>query len=170
MLRRTLVVRAAARAAYADGLLNAETFTRSSKPIVRSRRVDMRHVLLAPELRSPWPRCSGCTGAHDRLVAAAVPGGVVRAGEGPGKRARARAPCLGSVPRRSSLPIEHPPVQARATSCRPVRYEGVEGQGYPRCGLCFQTASVLQSHPRPSRAGCSLQRESSWRWFELPST
>src|SRR5712664_3082612 len=115
--------------------------TRSLKPIVRSRRVDMRHVLAsagiailvatravaAQELTIDWSRT-------------AVPGGVVRAREGPGGAPEPEP--RSSSPGPTSLhlvTIEHPPVAGPGyVVAGQVRYAGVEGQGYLEMWPVFQ--------------------------------
>src|SRR5882672_385820 len=148
--------------------------TRSLKPIVRSRRVDMRYVLAsagiailvatravaAQELTIDWSRT-------------AVPGGVVRAREGPGGAPglELRGSGSGSGPTSLHLvTIEHPPVAGPGyVVAGQVRYEGVEGQGYLEMWTVFPDGQRFFSRTLAPRGPlAALHGESSWRRFELP--
>src|SRR3989442_866247 len=146
--------------------------TRSLKRIERSRRIDMRHLLAsagmallvatrvvaAQELTIDWSRT-------------AVPGGVVRAGEGPGGAPVLELRATGSGPTSLHLvTVEHPPVAGPGYGVAgQVRYEGVEGQGYLEMWTVFPDGERFFSRTLAPRGPlAALHGESSWRRFELP--
>ncbi len=101
----------------------------------------------------------------------AVPGGVVRAGEGPGGAPVLELRALGSGPTSLHLlTIEHPPVAGPGyVVAGQVRYEGVEGQGYLEMWTVFPDGQRFFSRTlAPQGPLATLHGESSWRRFELP--
>ncbi len=101
----------------------------------------------------------------------AVPGGVVRAGEGPGSAPALELRASGSGPTSLHLfTIEHPPVAGPGyVVAGQVRYEGVEGQGYLEMWTVFPDGQRFFSRTLAPRGPvAALHGESSWRWFELP--
>ncbi len=101
----------------------------------------------------------------------AVPGGVVRAGEGPGSAPALELRASGSGPTSLHLlTIEHPPVAGPGyVVAGQVRYEGVEGQGYLEMWTVFPDGQRFFSRTlAPQGPLATLHGESSWRRFELP--
>ena len=101
----------------------------------------------------------------------AVPGGVVRAREGPGGAPGLELRGSGSGPTSLHLvTIEHPPVAGPGyVVAGQVRYEGVEGQGYLEMWTVFPDGQRFFSRTLAPRGPlAALHGESSWRRFELP--
>ena len=101
----------------------------------------------------------------------AVPGGVVRAGEGPGGAPVLELRAAASGPTSLHLvTVEHPPVAGPGyIVAGQVRYEGVEGQGYLEMWTVFPDGQRFFSRTlAPQGPLATLHGESSWRRFELP--
>jgi len=100
-----------------------------------------------------------------------VPGGAVRAGEGPGGtpvlELRATA---GGPTSRHLVTIDHPPVSGpRYVVAGQVRYQGVEGQGYLEMWTVFPNGERFFTRTLAAQGSlAALQGESNWRRFELP--
>ncbi len=100
-----------------------------------------------------------------------VPGGVVRAGEGPGGtpvlELHATAPGPTSL---HLVTIDHPPVSGpRYVVAGQVRYQGVEGQGYLEMWTVFPNGERFFTRTLAAQGSlAAFHGESNWRRFELP--
>jgi len=100
-----------------------------------------------------------------------VPGGVMRAGEGPGGTAVLEVRATASGPTSLHLvTIDHPPVAGPGyVVAGEVRYQGVAGQGYLEMWTVFPDGQRFFSRTLASPGPlAALHGESSWRPFELP--
>ncbi|HYU90540.1 MAG TPA: hypothetical protein VE966_08850 [Gemmatimonadales bacterium] len=100
-----------------------------------------------------------------------VPGGVVRAGEGPGGTPVLELRAAASGPTSLHLvTIDHPPVSGpRYVVAGQVRYQGVEGQGYLEMWTVFPNGERFFTRTLAAQGSLgALHGESNWRRFELP--
>jgi len=100
-----------------------------------------------------------------------VPGGVVRAGEGPGGTPVLEIRATAGGPTSLHLvTIDHPPVSGpRYVVAGQVRYQGVEGQGYLEMWTVFPNGERFFTRTLAAQGSlAALHGESNWRRFELP--
>ena len=100
-----------------------------------------------------------------------VPGGVVRAGEGPGGTPVLELRATAAGPTSLHLvTIDHPPVSGpRYVVAGKVRYQGVEGQGYLEMWTVFPNGERFFTRTLAAQGSlAAFHGESNWRRFELP--
>ena len=100
-----------------------------------------------------------------------VPGGVVRAGEGPGGAPVLALRASGSGPTSLHLvTIDHPQLAGpRYVVSGEIRYQDVEGQGYLEMWTVFPDGQRFFSRTLAAQGPlAALHGESNWRRFELP--
>jgi len=100
-----------------------------------------------------------------------VPGGAVRAGEGPGGTPVLELRATAAGPTSIHLvTIDHPPVSGpRYVVAGQVRYQGVEGQGYLEMWTVFPNGERFFTRTLAAQGSlAAFHGESNWRRFELP--